>query len=140
MSVVQSEESCDAVDDDQSDAVRLHFELQAADGVQQLIDAATFADKCVKCLTCRVLGCARPVGTSDQTTGVPWQAPLLLVEVSVSPDDQERFIEMMATNETEFSLLGVVTNGFLNVDEELFGHITDIKMVYNNVLHEILGA
>jgi len=47
---------------------------------------------------------------------------------------------MMATSEVDFSLLGTVSNGFLNVDEELFGHITDIKMVYNNVLHEILGA
>ena len=53
---------------------------------------------------------------------------------------QERFIEMMATSEVDFSLLGTVTNGFLNVDEKLFGHINDIKMVYNNVLHEILGA
>jgi phosphoribosylformylglycinamidine synthase II len=61
------------------------------------------------------------------------------VAVSVSPADQERFIEMMATSEVDFSLLGTVTNGFLNVDEELFGHITDLKMVYNNVLHEILG-
>jgi len=62
------------------------------------------------------------------------------VVVSVSPDDQERFIEMMATSEVEFSLLGTVNSGFLNVDEELFGHITDIKMVYDNVLHNILGA
>lgn len=62
------------------------------------------------------------------------------VVVSISPDDQERFIEMMATSEVEFSLLGTVNNGFLNVDEQLFGHITDIKMVYDNVLHNILGA
>jgi len=62
------------------------------------------------------------------------------VVVSVSPDDQERFIEMMATSEVEFSLLGTVNSGFLNVDEEPFGHITDIKMVYDNVLHNILGA
>jgi phosphoribosylformylglycinamidine synthase II len=61
------------------------------------------------------------------------------VVVSVSPDDQERFIELMATSEVEFSLLGTVNNGFLNVDEELFGHITDLKMVYDNVLHNILG-
>ena len=60
--------------------------------------------------------------------------------VSVAPGEQERFIEMMATSEVDFSLLGTVSNGFLNVDEQLFGHITDIKMVYNNVLHEILGA
>jgi len=62
------------------------------------------------------------------------------VVVSVAPADQERFIEIMATSEIEFSLLGTVNNGFLNVDEEPFGHITDIKIVYDNVLHNILGA
>src|SRR5665213_1146374 len=62
------------------------------------------------------------------------------VVVSITPEDHERFIEMMATSEVDFSFLGTVSNGFLNVDEQLFGHITDIKMVYNNVLHEILGA
>jgi phosphoribosylformylglycinamidine synthase II len=61
------------------------------------------------------------------------------VVVSVAPDDQERFIEMMATSEVEFSLLGTVANGYLHIDEESFGHITDIKMVYDNVLHSILG-
>jgi len=61
------------------------------------------------------------------------------VVVSVAPADQERFIEMMATSEVEFSLLGTVSNGYLNIDEESFGHINDIKMVYNNVLHSILG-
>ena len=61
------------------------------------------------------------------------------VVVSVAPADQERFIEMMATSEVDFSLLGTVTNGYLHIDEESFGHITDIKMVYNNVLHSILG-
>lgn len=62
------------------------------------------------------------------------------VVVSVSPVDHERFIELMATSEVEFSLLGMVTNGFLTIDNDSFGHITDIKMVYDNVLHEILGA
>jgi len=62
------------------------------------------------------------------------------VVVTVAADDHERFIEMMATSEVDFSLLGTVTNGFLNIDEELFGHITDVKMVHDNVLHEILGA
>ena len=61
------------------------------------------------------------------------------VVVSVAPEEQERFIELMATSEVEFSLLGTVNSGFLNVDEAPFGHITDIKMVYNNVLHNILG-
>ncbi len=62
------------------------------------------------------------------------------VVVSISAEEQERFVELMATSEIEFSLLGTVTNGALSIDEESFGHITDIKMVYDNVLHEILGA
>lgn len=61
------------------------------------------------------------------------------VVVSIAPDDQERFVELMATSEIEFSLLGTVTDGYMHVDEQLFGHITDIKMVHDNVLHNILG-
>ena len=61
------------------------------------------------------------------------------VVVSISPDEQERFIELMATSEVDFSLLGTVDNGYLFVDEEPFGHVTDIKLVYDNVLHVILG-
>jgi phosphoribosylformylglycinamidine synthase len=61
------------------------------------------------------------------------------VVVTVAPEEQERFIEFMATSETEFSLLGTVNNGFLNIDEEPFGHVTDLKMVHSNVLHTILG-
>jgi phosphoribosylformylglycinamidine (FGAM) synthase-like enzyme len=61
------------------------------------------------------------------------------VVVSVSPEEHERFVELMATSEVEFSLLGAVSNGYLSVDEESFGHVTDIKLVYDNVLHVILG-
>jgi phosphoribosylformylglycinamidine synthase II len=61
------------------------------------------------------------------------------VVVSISPEEQERFIELMATSEVEFSLLGTVSDGYLHIDEESFGHITDIKLVYDNVLHVILG-
>ncbi|MEN0056887.1 MAG: AIR synthase-related protein, partial [Mucilaginibacter sp.] len=61
------------------------------------------------------------------------------VVVTVAPEEQERFVEFMATSATEFSLLGTVNNGFLNVDGEAFGHVTDLKMVHSNVLHTILG-
>ena len=62
------------------------------------------------------------------------------VVVTIAPDDHERFIEMMATSEIEFSLLGTVNGtGNTNIDDELFGNITDIKMVHDNVLHVILG-
>jgi phosphoribosylformylglycinamidine synthase II len=61
------------------------------------------------------------------------------VVVSVAPEEQDRFTELMATSEVEYTMLGTVTNGFLNVDEELYGHVTDIKLVYDNVLHVTLG-
>ncbi len=61
------------------------------------------------------------------------------VVVSVAPDDHERFIELMATSEVDFSLLGTVRNGYLTIDDQSFGHITDVKLVYDNVLHAILG-
>ncbi|MGZ3751376.1 MAG: phosphoribosylformylglycinamidine synthase subunit PurL [Mucilaginibacter sp.] len=61
------------------------------------------------------------------------------VVVSISPEEQERFIELMATSEIDFSLLGTVSNGYLTVDEESFGNVIDIKLVYDNVLHVILG-
>ncbi|MBB6109253.1 phosphoribosylformylglycinamidine synthase subunit II [Mucilaginibacter lappiensis] len=61
------------------------------------------------------------------------------VVVTVAPEEQERFIEFMATSDVEFSLLGTVNNGSLTVDEEPFGHVTDLKMVHSNVLHSILG-
>jgi phosphoribosylformylglycinamidine synthase II len=62
------------------------------------------------------------------------------VVVSVAPADEERFVEMMATSETPFSLLGTVSHqGNLFVDDELYGNITDIRLVYDNVLHSILG-
>ncbi|HEY9195316.1 MAG TPA: AIR synthase-related protein, partial [Mucilaginibacter sp.] len=61
------------------------------------------------------------------------------VVVSVAPEEQERFVEVMATSEVEFTLLGTVTNGALTVDEEAFGHVTDLKMVHADILHGILG-
>ena len=61
------------------------------------------------------------------------------VVVSVNPSQQEAFIELLATSNTEFSLLGTVTSGVLLVDEELFGTVTQAASVYQNVLHGILG-
>lgn len=60
--------------------------------------------------------------------------------VSVKPENQESFIELMATSETDFTLLGEVTSGELLVDESSFGTVTEAKDVYENVLHNYLGA
>ena len=62
------------------------------------------------------------------------------VVVSVKPENQDAFVELLATSETEFSLLGSVTGGELLVDEESFGTVSESKGVFNNVLHGILGA
>jgi phosphoribosylformylglycinamidine synthase subunit PurL len=62
------------------------------------------------------------------------------VVVSVKPGNQDAFVELMATSDTEFSLLGSVTAGELLVDEESFGAVAESKGVFNNVLHGILGA
>lgn len=61
------------------------------------------------------------------------------VVVSVKPAQQEAFIELLATSNTEFTLLGMVNAGSLLVDEELFGTVTQAASVYQNVLHGILG-
>lgn len=61
------------------------------------------------------------------------------VVVSVSPKLQEAFVELMATTETDFSLLGTVTAKGLVIDEEIFGQVEESKNVYDNVLHGILG-
>jgi phosphoribosylformylglycinamidine synthase len=61
------------------------------------------------------------------------------VVVSVKPEQQEAFIELLATSTTEFSLLGTVTSEALLVDEEPFGTVSEAAAIYQNVLHGILG-
>ncbi|RVU02962.1 phosphoribosylformylglycinamidine synthase subunit PurL [Mucilaginibacter limnophilus] len=61
------------------------------------------------------------------------------IVVTVAPADQDRFVELMATSETDFTLLGTVTDGYFHVDEQLFGHVTDVKLLFDNVLHVALG-
>ncbi|MBC7607580.1 MAG: phosphoribosylformylglycinamidine synthase subunit PurL, partial [Burkholderiales bacterium] len=61
------------------------------------------------------------------------------VVVSVVPQNQEAFIELMATVDTDFSLLGTVNAGDLIIDEETFGATKTAKMANENVLHDILG-
>ena len=61
------------------------------------------------------------------------------VVVSVKPENQEAFVEFMATSEVEFSLLGTVTSGEFKIDNENFGSVEPVKNVFDNVLHNILG-
>lgn len=62
------------------------------------------------------------------------------VVVSITPANQEAFVELMATSGTEFSLLGTVTTGNLTVDNQSFGNIFDCQKVYENVLANIMNS
>ncbi|MBK0383038.1 phosphoribosylformylglycinamidine synthase subunit PurL [Pedobacter sp. SD-b] len=61
------------------------------------------------------------------------------VVVSVSPEDQEAFVEFLATVDTDFSLLGTVNNGDIIIDEEAFIGVKEATHTFDNVLHNILG-
>ncbi|MBW4890787.1 phosphoribosylformylglycinamidine synthase subunit PurL [Mucilaginibacter sp. HMF5004] len=61
------------------------------------------------------------------------------VVVSVKPELQDTFVELLSTSEIEFTLLGTVTSGSLEIDSESFGTVTEAHSVYDNVLHGILG-
>lgn len=62
------------------------------------------------------------------------------VVVTVTEDDQEEFIEFMATQEVPFTLLGHVTKGKMVVDGEHFGFINDVKPAYDHSLGEKIMA
>jgi phosphoribosylformylglycinamidine synthase II len=61
------------------------------------------------------------------------------VIISVSTENQEAFVEFMATVDTDFSLLGTVNNGDIIIDEETFVNVKEAKHTFDNVLHDILG-
>ncbi|MBK1441423.1 phosphoribosylformylglycinamidine synthase subunit PurL [Parapedobacter sp. ISTM3] len=61
------------------------------------------------------------------------------IVVSVKPDAQEAFVELLAASGTEFSLLGAVTkNGFV-VDGTLYDTVSHAKEIYDNAIQNILG-
>ncbi len=56
------------------------------------------------------------------------------VVVSVSEDKEDEFIEYMVSSTTNFTLIGHVTKGKLQIDGEHFGFINEIKNMYDNAL------
>jgi phosphoribosylformylglycinamidine synthase len=61
------------------------------------------------------------------------------VVVSINPNQEESFIEFMATVDTDFTMLGAVTAGDLLIDEDHFGNVKTAKIASESVLHDILG-
>ncbi len=62
------------------------------------------------------------------------------VIVSISPEMQEQFVEILATSDTEFTFLGEVKGEELVVDRESFGKIKDIKNIYDNVIAKVMES
>jgi phosphoribosylformylglycinamidine synthase len=56
------------------------------------------------------------------------------VVVSVSEDKEDEFIETMVSSGVNFTLIGHVTKGKLQIDGEHFGFIKEVKNLYNDAL------
>ncbi len=62
------------------------------------------------------------------------------IVVSVTPENEEAFIDLMMLNGVEFDLLGHVTKGTIRVDDEDWGMASDYAKPYQNALGELLEA
>ena len=62
------------------------------------------------------------------------------IVVSVTPENEESFIDLMMLNGVEFDLLGHVTKGAIRVDDEDWGVVSDYAKPYQNALGELLEA
>ncbi len=59
------------------------------------------------------------------------------IVVSVTPENEESFIDLMMLNGVEFDLLGHVTKGAIRVDDEDWGMVSDYAKPYQNALGEV---
>ena len=60
------------------------------------------------------------------------------IVVSVTPENEESFIDLMMLNGVEFDLLGHVTKGAIRIDDEDWGVVSDYAKPYQNALGEVL--
>ncbi|MCR9153442.1 MAG: phosphoribosylformylglycinamidine synthase subunit PurL [Bacteroidetes bacterium] len=60
------------------------------------------------------------------------------IVVSVNPDHENEFIDLMMLNGVEFDLLGHVTKGSIRIDDIDWGHVEDYRSLYDNALGEIM--
>ena len=60
------------------------------------------------------------------------------VVVSVSENDNEAFVGKLKEKNVPFMLLGHVTKGDVRIDDISFGHIKDLKEIYDNAIESYL--
>lgn len=58
------------------------------------------------------------------------------VVVSISPDKQDELVELLSLADVEFSLLGEVTSGAVQINSESWGSISDFKTPFDQSLGE----
>ena len=61
------------------------------------------------------------------------------IVVTVGEDSEDEFIEYMASSEIDFTLLGHVTKGKIQIDGEHFGFINEAKSLYQNALQNAIN-
>ena len=62
------------------------------------------------------------------------------VIVSVNPDNEDAFIDLMMLNGVEFDLMGHVTKGTIRIDDTDWGHMEDYRKIYDNSLGDIMAS
>ena len=60
------------------------------------------------------------------------------VVVSVSEKDNEKFVSKLKEKDVPFMLLGHVTKGDVRIDDISYGHIKDLKEIYDNAIESYL--
>jgi phosphoribosylformylglycinamidine synthase len=62
------------------------------------------------------------------------------VLVSISPQKQDEFVEVMSASEVPFSLLGEVSGNEMLIDDESFGSVKEAKEAFENSLEGYLNS
>ena len=60
------------------------------------------------------------------------------VIVSVNPENEDAFIDLMMLNGVEFDLVGHVTKGSIRIDDVEWGDVEDYRSLYDNSLGVIM--
>jgi phosphoribosylformylglycinamidine synthase II len=60
------------------------------------------------------------------------------VVVSISEKQLDAFLDVLSKSDIEWSNLGTVTDGELLIDEQSFGHISEVKDIYDNAIGKMM--
>ncbi len=60
------------------------------------------------------------------------------VVVTVKPEKENQFLDLLAKHDVDFNNIGVVTSAMIFVDKERWGTIADWKDIYDNALEKLL--